>query len=656
MKKNQIKEYLNIDDLERRQPTDIKQETPIVSSATTQPAFGAESSSQLLAQAEYVVKKLGHLHIDVTAHYPDWLAVGFAFAESFAEMGRPLFHSISELYANYSADETDRQYDRCLRNNYAGPKINIGTFFHLAKQAGIDMAEAYHATHQFPPKSIKPQNGDSGKDIEYMGKSIDSMGKNIDSMGKTTAPAADNVCQIDIDEQAILPTITDKLYADRLPPVIMDVIKVARNPAQADLFLLSFLTIVSAFLYGFRSFYMSGLVWANLMTFIYAIASAGKGGMSQVVEFLKPILDEYQADYDRRFAEYKQKLQDYRRAKRNPNADPIDEPEKPIFSVPLIPGNSSASAMLQMLAENEGRGIVVETEADTLSVALAQDYGNFSDAIRKAAHHEHLSMRRRKDNEFISIDKPQLSLLLTGTESQISKLIHTKEDGTASRLIYYRLRTQLEWIDPFDSSRGSLDDFFLKLGEQFMPLYHVMVQRKNQPILMTLSPEARKKHHDFFAPLQREEVAQNGYGVLPTVRRMGLVVLRISMALTALRYLADPDQLADAVEIPIDDRDIDTALVIAEQLMVHANHVLANLIDDHKPVQTQVDLIQMPLAHKTLFNALPEEFTDAARKEVSKQLGLSVKTTEKWLGPWRNKYHVIEKTKQGHYRKLISQV
>lgn len=312
--------------------------------------------------------------------------------------------------------------------------------------------------------------------------------------------------------------------------------------------------------------------------------------------------------------------------------------------------------MLQMLAENEGRGIVVETEADTLSVALAQDYGNFSDAIRKAAHHEHLSMRRRKDNEFISIDKPQLSLLLTGTESQISKLIHSKEDGTASRLIYYRLRTQLEWIDPFDSSRGSLDDFFLKLGEQFMPLYHIMVQRKNQPILMTLSPEARKKHLDFFAPLQREEVAQNGYGVLPTVRRMGLVVLRISMALTALRYLADPDQLADAAEIPIDDRDIDTALVIAEQLMVHANHVLANLIDDTKPVQTQVDLIQMPLAHKTLFNALPDEFTDAARKEVSKQLGLSFKTTEKWLGPWRNKYHVIEKTKQGHYRKLISQV
>ena len=209
----------------------------------------------------------------------------------------------SALYPNYSAEETDRQYDRCLRNNYAGPKINIGTFFHLAKQAGIDMAEAYHATHQFHPKSIKPQNGDSGKDIESMGKSIDSMGKNINSMGKTTAPAADNVSLIDIDEQAILPTITDKLSADRLPPVIMDVIKVARNPAQADLFLLSFLTIVSAFLYGFRSFYMNGLVWANLMTFIYTIASAGKGGMSQVVEFLKPILDEYKADYDRRFAE-----------------------------------------------------------------------------------------------------------------------------------------------------------------------------------------------------------------------------------------------------------------------------------------------------------------------------------------------------------------
>ena len=75
--------------------------------------------------------------IDITATYDDWFHVGAALA-SLGERGRRLFHLVSSQNAKYKAAETDKKFDNLLRNVSS---INIGTFFHICSQYGINWKE-----------------------------------------------------------------------------------------------------------------------------------------------------------------------------------------------------------------------------------------------------------------------------------------------------------------------------------------------------------------------------------------------------------------------------------------------------------------------------------------------------------------------------------
>lgn len=75
--------------------------------------------------------------IDITATYDDWFHVGAALA-SLGERGRSLFHLVSSQNAKYKAAETDKKFDNLLR--YVS-SINLGTFFHICSQYGINWKE-----------------------------------------------------------------------------------------------------------------------------------------------------------------------------------------------------------------------------------------------------------------------------------------------------------------------------------------------------------------------------------------------------------------------------------------------------------------------------------------------------------------------------------
>lgn len=63
--------------------------------------------------------------------------------------------------------------------------------------------------------------------------------------------------------------------------------------------------------------------------------------------------------------------------------DPIPEkPEEPQRKMLIFPANTSQAMMMQMLNENDGRGIICETEADTMSGTNKQEWGDYS------PHHE----------------------------------------------------------------------------------------------------------------------------------------------------------------------------------------------------------------------------------------------------------------------------
>ncbi|HAH23070.1 MAG TPA: DNA primase, partial [Prolixibacteraceae bacterium] len=82
---------------------------------------------------------------------------------------------------------------------------------------------------------------------------------------------------------------------------------------------------------------------------------------------------------------------------------------------------------------------IFETEGDTLAQAFKSDYGNYSDGFRKAFHHETISYYRRTDREFVEIDNPCLSTVLSSTPKQVAILIPNAENGMLSRFIFYHM-------------------------------------------------------------------------------------------------------------------------------------------------------------------------------------------------------------------------
>ena len=78
---------------------------------------------------ETAIQRIEQHHIDVTTHYHDWYRIGMALASHYGEAGRDYYHRISRFYPHYTPQETNKQYDLCLR--YNTHRIHLGTLFYL---------------------------------------------------------------------------------------------------------------------------------------------------------------------------------------------------------------------------------------------------------------------------------------------------------------------------------------------------------------------------------------------------------------------------------------------------------------------------------------------------------------------------------------------
>jgi hypothetical protein len=103
----------------------------------------------------------------------------------------------------------------------------------------------------------------------------------------------------------------------------------------------------------------------------------------------------------------------------------------------IIPANNSSTGLFQNLNDDQGVGLLFETEGDTLAQTFKSEHGNYSDGFRKAFHHETISYNRRKDREYVELVTPKLSALLSGTPKQVSALVPSAENGLFSRFIFY---------------------------------------------------------------------------------------------------------------------------------------------------------------------------------------------------------------------------
>lgn len=618
--------------------TENKESNPQKQAQTTPPANTGDD----YAKAEAVVVELERLAADITTTEPDWFRVGLALANGLGEAGGELFHRVSRLYPNYSESECEKKWQHALKSNDG--RVSFSTFFYLAQQAGVNLSDI---GRQFPSVPSFPQcEGKTGNHDEI---SIPE-DSNISLKGEGSEGFEGNY-QNDEGNVSYTKTFSDRLDRDKMSPIMKDVMDTQETPEQQDTMVLGTLTVLSGNCPNVYGRYGRKKVYAPFYSLINAPAASEKGQLSACEKLADPIEREIQANNRREREAYEAAVAQYEMLDRA-TKKVTPPPKEPPYRSMHIPLDSSSTACYQALSDNDGTGLSFETEADVLTQALKSDYGDYSSGLRRAFHHERISYNRRKDNEHVNIREPRWAILLTCTPSQIPLLFSSNvENGMASRFMFYNLRQRLDWHDPFYREPLSIDEQFLKLGERFYPIYRKLSERKDRPIEFLLSVEQQQEFNSYFEALQLEQFSLLGEDLVAFVRRLGLVCFRLAMVLTVLRYEEHPELLDEPSQsVVCSYDDFQTAMTIVDVLISHTAHVYANYLGNATTDNTATAVGIKP-QEKALLDALTSEFSTTDCRQAAQRMGIQWKTAERYLGQLVNKYHLVDRVKNGQYRK-----
>jgi hypothetical protein len=558
---------------------------------------------------EIIVKRIESTQTDITGSYSDWRDLGFALADEFGESGRDYYHRLSRFYPDYSASECNKQFDACLKSK--GQGITLKTFFHLSKQAGIDIQT--NAT-QCAQSSSTGRGGGKAESLDG-GVQLETENSKLTTIFNT-------------------PQLPSEVYTN-LPEILRESCELFRDATEKDVFLIGSLAVLSGCLPNIQGIYFDEPVSAHLFVFITAPAGSGKGRMKWTKSFGQTIHNQMVEQSGHARAAYDSEMENYYNLSKKERQG-VEKPEEPPRRMFYIPANSSSSAFIQALADNNFSGVIFETEADTLAGTFKQEWGNFSDVLRKAFHHESTSMFRRKDNEFIEIRDPHMAIALSGTPRQVHNIMPDTENGLFSRFLYYAFEDATEFKNPFVSHRPvNYTEFFTDKGQTMADLYQMLVALR-EPVLFGLSEVQADQFTITFGQMLSRNKLLLGGDFDANIKRLGLITFRVAMILTALRITEEgelPEQLACS------DLDFQTAMTIATTLEKHAIAVFRNL-PNHELKGVKLKF----------FEALSDQFDRQGYLKVAANLGINPKTAEKYIGQFKDKllYH-----EHNLYRKIV---
>src|SRR5690606_17653419 len=123
------------------------------------------------------------------------------------ESGRSYFHRLSRFHADYDPAECDLQFSRCLQSKGSG--ISLGTFFHMAKEAGIPLTGIMDSPNPGSPAAA-----------------------DVDEFANEKEPQK-------------LPTLPDEVF-ESLPEFLQKAVAMAEGPEERDILLLGSMSVVSA--------------------------------------------------------------------------------------------------------------------------------------------------------------------------------------------------------------------------------------------------------------------------------------------------------------------------------------------------------------------------------------------------------------------------
>lgn len=572
-----------------------------VSTGTTGVSVAADDkvaytvTDQVEKDIETVIARIEMSNTDITSTYHDWLKAGFALANLLGEGGRQYFHRVSSNYPKYSPIECDKQYDICVKEN--GKGVTIKSFFYMAEQAGIDIK-----CEDSTPAVVFTESSTSQMEETH---SIESAAEKVESV-----PPVYNT-----------PLLPKEVFAN-LPEILRESCALFHEGIEQDVLLVSALGVISACLPNVQGIYFNNPLTPHLYLFNTAPAASGKGIMKWARWFAQNIHDHLIEQSRNVQAAYEMELEQYEnlsKAQKLSGQKPTEPSRKMLF----IPANSSSSAFIQAMAENNFSGIIFETEADSMAKTSRQDWGDSSDLYRNAFEHENISMYRRKDREYLEIKSPHLAIVMSGTPKQVTHIMPETENGLFSRFLYYKFEDHGGFKNPFVSPANlNYMEFFSEKGRYIFDLWQEL-QKRTQPLTFKLTEEQETRFTDCFDQMLTKDRLLVGSDFDANVKRMGIIHFRIAMILSVLRMFEDGEYLDTLI---CDDLDYETAMTIVTTLEKHAIAVYHNM-----------DINGLKGIKLSFYEKLPMKFDRQGYLKVAAELGIKEKTAEYYIGQFQPK-------------------
>ncbi len=486
-------------------------------------------------------------------------------------------------------------------------------------------------------------------DIVEIKRAVESAYKNTYEFGKglelsKSNGLISNDSEDEIDDKAEdlmnLPCLPDVVF-QHLPSILKKGSEVLNSDREKDVFLLGALVVLSGILQTVEGTYDQRTVYPNLNCFVIAPAASGKSSFS----FAKALGMEYQEKLKKtnkiEFERYEKELRIFKQKinKKTEIQEDEVEPIKPPFKMLFFPANSSSASLFNLLKDNNEMGIFFETEADSMGNTLKQDWGGYSDLLRKAFHHETASYSRKGNNELIEINKPRLSTGLTGTPSQVENLIRSAEDGLFSRFIFYTFYSNAMWRDVSPSDkRPNLTKHFENLSIEVLSMVDYL---EKYPTEFDLTTEQWRLLNQIFSGWLSEVSTFVSIDATSIVKRLGLILFRITMILSCLRKFEKYDT---STKIYCETVDFDAAMLMSDVFLKHSIYMFKTL-----PKSEKVRSKMM----KQFYDNLPESFQRKDAIALGAELNIKERTVDKYLKNLCDGHFIVnDENNYGNYIKV----
>ncbi len=405
------------------------------------------------------------------------------------------------------------------------------------------------------------------------------------------------------------------------------------NQRERDVFLTAALGVLSGCLPGIHGKYDHRKLFPNLYTFIIAPAASGKDELlfarelgqhyhQQLVSKSKAALSKHKKE----MKYYKSELKKYYRGKL---AEIPKKPNCPLFQTLYIPVNSHSDKLIQQLYNNKNGGILFDAQADTTDKILRQDKVGYSMVMSKAFHHQPISYYGKFDHQYIEVNKPRLSVVLSGTLSQVNTLVPSAESELFSRFLFYVSDQDSREVSP-KGRMPQLLAFFRQASKEITEAAHFL---SAHPTSFHLTKTQWKKLNTVFRGLFKDTIQSSGSGAKSIIIELGGILFRISMIFSALRKAEEKNP---SPTIYCNDQDFETALTLIKTYRAHALFVYNKISNKHWSLFPFKNVRK-----RALYDALPLRFQRKDILHIANRLNIPERSLNRYLKDLLEKGYLV---------------